>query len=85
MTLGNLFRSRGEVDRALRIHQNIDNNPNYSYEQKLLTRQQLAKDFMFVGFLDRAEKLYQKLSEEPDYAKMPCTNWQIFINAPRVG
>lgn len=69
LTLGNLFRSRGEVDRALRIHQNIDNNPNYSYEQKLLTRQQLAKDFMFVGFLDRAEKLYQKLSEEPDYAE----------------
>ncbi|OBX11609.1 hypothetical protein QV09_01750 [Gallibacterium salpingitidis] len=69
LTLGNLFRSRGEVDRALRIHQNIDNNPNYTYEQKLLTKQQLAKDFMFIGFLDRAEKLYQELSEEPDYAE----------------
>ena len=31
LTLGNLFRSRGEVDRALRIHQNIDSNPNYTY------------------------------------------------------
>ncbi len=69
LTLGNLFRSRGEVDRALRIHQNIDSNPNYTYEQKLLTKQQLAKDFMFIGFLDRAEKLYQELSDEPDYAE----------------
>ncbi|MFC0309379.1 lipopolysaccharide assembly protein LapB [Gallibacterium trehalosifermentans] len=69
LTLGNLFRSRGEVDRALRIHQNIDSNPNYTYEQKLLTKQQLAKDFMFIGFLDRAEKLYLELCEEPDYTE----------------
>ncbi|TID28643.1 hypothetical protein JO83_02525, partial [Avibacterium paragallinarum] len=45
LTLGNLFRSRGEVDRALRIHQALERSPNYSFEQKLLARQQLAKDF----------------------------------------
>ena len=69
LTLGNLFRSRGEVDRALRIHQALDRSPNYSFEQKLLAKQQLAKDFMTVGFYDRAEALYIILVDEPDFAE----------------
>lgn len=69
LTLGNLFRSRGEVDRALRIHQALDRSPNYSFEQKLLAKQQLAKDFMSVGFFDRAENIYILLVDEPDFAE----------------
>lgn len=69
ITLGNLFRSRGEVDRALRIHKAVDSNENYSIEQKLLAKQQLAKDFMMAGFLDRAENYYILLLDEPDYAQ----------------
>ena len=68
LTLGNLFRSRGEVDRALRIHQALDRSPNYTFEQKLLAKQQLAKDFMAVGFYDRAESLYITLVDEPEFA-----------------
>lgn len=33
LTLGNLYRSRGEVDRALRIHQALDRSPDYTFEQ----------------------------------------------------
>lgn len=69
LTLGNLYRSRGEVDRALRIHQSLDRSPNYTFEQKLLAKQQLAKDFMTVGFYDRAETLYILLIDEPNYAE----------------
>ncbi len=69
LTLGNLFRSRGEVDRALRIHQALDRSPNYSFEQKLLAKQQLAKDFMAVGFYDRAEALYIIMVDEPEFAE----------------
>lgn len=69
LTLGNLFRSRGEVDRALRIHQALDRSPNYSFEQKLLAKQQLAKDFMSVGFYDRAENIYILLVDEPHFAE----------------
>lgn len=69
LTLGNLFRSRGEVDRALRIHQALDRSPNYTFEQKLLAKQQLAKDFMAVGFYDRAENLYITLVDEPGFAE----------------
>lgn len=68
LTLGNLFRSRGEVDRALRIHQAIDSSPDYSIEQKLLAKQQLAKDFLVAGFYDRAENYYILLLDEPDFA-----------------
>ncbi|MGF7452477.1 lipopolysaccharide assembly protein LapB [Pasteurella bettyae] len=69
LTLGNLFRSRGEVDRALRIHQNLDRSQHYSFEQKLLAKQQLAKDFMAMGFFDRAESIYIMLVDEPDFAE----------------
>ncbi|WP_373768173.1 lipopolysaccharide assembly protein LapB [Glaesserella sp.] len=68
LTLGNLFRSRGEVDRALRIHQALENSPDYSFEQKLLAKQQLAKDFMAAGFYDRAENYYITLLDEPEFS-----------------
>lgn len=70
LTLANLFRSRGEIDRALRIHQALDRSPDYSFEQKLLAKQQLAKDFLTVGFYDRAENLYILLVDEPDFAEV---------------
>lgn len=69
LTLGNLYRSRGEVDKALRIHQALERSPNYSFEQKLLAKQQLAKDFMAVGFFDRAENFYIALVDEPEFAE----------------
>lgn len=69
LTLGDLFLSRGEVDRALRIHQAlVDDVNHYSFEQKLLAKQHLAKDFMAAGFYDRAENYYISLLDEPEFA-----------------
>ncbi|PCE66923.1 lipopolysaccharide assembly protein LapB [Salinivibrio sp. YCSC6] len=67
LALGNLFRSRGEVDRAIRIHQNLIARPNLTLDQRNLAMQQLAKDYMVAGFFDRAEKIFVKLVDEPDY------------------
>lgn len=67
LALGNLFRSRGEVDRAIRIHQNLIARPNLTVEQRNLAMQQLAKDYMVAGFFDRAEKIFEELVEEPDH------------------
>ncbi len=50
LALGNLFRSRGEVDRAIRIHQNLIARPNLTLDQRNLAMQQLAKDYMVAGF-----------------------------------
>lgn len=49
LTLGNLFRSRGEVDRAIRIHQTLMESASLTYEQRLLAIQQLGRDYMAAG------------------------------------
>lgn len=67
LALGNLFRSRGEVDRAIRIHQNLISRSGLTIEQKNIALQQLAKDYMASGFLDRAEKIFEQLVEEPEH------------------
>ncbi|QLB14776.1 lipopolysaccharide assembly protein LapB [Mannheimia granulomatis] len=83
LTLGNLFRSRGEVDRALRIHQALVNSPDYSFEQKLLAKQQLAKDFMMAGFYDRAENYYIALVDEPEFAPHSLSQLAIIYQKTR--
>lgn len=67
LALGNLFRSRGEVDRAIRIHQNLISRSGLTIDQKNLALQQLAKDYMVAGFLDRAEKIFEQLVDEPEH------------------
>lgn len=67
LALGNLFRSRGEVDRAIRIHQNLISRSGLTIDQKNLALQQLAKDYMVSGFLDRAEKIFEQLVDEPEH------------------
>lgn len=65
--LGSLFRRRGEVDRAIRIHQNIIARPNLPDEQRDQALFSLAKDYMRAGLLDRAENLFIRLVEKSGY------------------
>nr|WP_232455179.1 lipopolysaccharide assembly protein LapB [Oceanisphaera avium] len=67
LALGNLFRSRGEVDRAIRIHQNLVARPNLLWEQRHLAMLELARDFLAAGLLDRAEHILLELKSDPDY------------------
>ncbi|HEX4153479.1 MAG TPA: hypothetical protein VHY75_14835 [Steroidobacteraceae bacterium] len=63
--LGALYRRRGEVERAIRIHQNLlarETLPREHREQALLA---LAQDYLRAGLLDRAEGLLQQVSEVP--------------------
>lgn len=61
--LGSLFRRRGEVNRAIRIHQNIIARPDLAAEQRDQALFSLAKDYLHAGLLDRAEKLFVRLSQ----------------------
>ncbi len=63
MALGSLFRRRGEVDRAIRFHQNIIAKPGLKPEQKTSALLELGEDYMRAGLLDRAEKLFSELIE----------------------
>jgi lipopolysaccharide biosynthesis regulator YciM len=65
--LGSLFRRRGEVDRAIRIHQNIIARPDLAAEQRDQALVSLAKDYLRAGLLDRAENLFVRLSEGSRY------------------
>lgn len=67
LTLGNLFRSRGEVDRAIRIHQSLMESASLTYEQRLLAVQQLGRDYMAAGLYDRAEDMFTQLIDETDF------------------
>ena len=66
--LGGLFRRRGEVERAIRMHQNLVERPDLAAEQKLTALYELAQDYFKAGLLDRAEELFLKL-EGTTYAE----------------
>jgi len=66
--LGGLFRRRGEVERAIRMHQNLVERPDLASGQKLMALFELAQDYFKAGLLDRAEELFLKL-ETTSYAE----------------
>src|SRR6476660_4080986 len=61
LALGNLFRRRGEVDRAIRVHQHLIARPNLNEDEKTVALLELGEDYMRAGLLDRAETLFTDL------------------------
>jgi lipopolysaccharide assembly protein B len=59
--LGSLFRRQGEVDRAIRMHQNLLDRPDLAADKRTTATYELAQDFHRAGLLDRAENLFTKL------------------------
>jgi len=72
--LGSLFRRRGEVDRAIRIHQNIIARPDLAAEARDQALFALAKDYLHAGLLDRAEKLFARLAQGSRYQVQALEN-----------
>lgn len=63
LALGNLFRRRGEVDRAIRVHQNLIARPTLKPEHRSQALLELGQDYMRAGLYDRAESLFHELTE----------------------
>ncbi len=61
LVLGNLFRKRGEVERAIRIHQNLIARPNLEHRLKVYALLELGRDYLKAGLLDRAEALFEEV------------------------
>ena len=59
--LGNLFRRRGEVERAIRVHQNLLARPDLPLEQQHHAGYELGMDYLKAGLLDRAEETFNGL------------------------
>jgi lipopolysaccharide biosynthesis regulator YciM len=60
--LGNLFRRRGETERAIRIHQALLARADLSPEHQAHARYELGHDYLKAGLLDRAEESFNQLN-----------------------
>jgi lipopolysaccharide biosynthesis regulator YciM len=63
VALGHLFRRRGEVDRAIRLHQALVQRHDLSDAQKVQALLALGEDYMRSGLLDRAETVFTDLAK----------------------
>ncbi|MEQ5839341.1 lipopolysaccharide assembly protein LapB [Paraburkholderia acidicola] len=59
--LGNLFRRRGETDRAIRVHQNLLSRADLPVKERDHALFELGQDFLKAGLLDRAEETFRSL------------------------
>lgn len=61
LALGKMFRNRGEVNRALRLHQHLVARPDLTNSQRQAAMLALGEDFFAAGLLDRAESVFKEL------------------------
>lgn len=64
--LGSLFRRRGEVDRAIRMHQHLVNREDLAAEQRRDASFELAQDYFKAGLLDHAERVLEGMAQAGD-------------------
>jgi lipopolysaccharide assembly protein B len=91
--LGHLFRRRGEIERAIRVHENLLARPNLNEAQRHQALFSLAEDYLGAGLFDRAEQLFGELRDsttlaEPALEKLVSIyereqEWQKAIDAHR--
>ncbi|MBN2233225.1 MAG: tetratricopeptide repeat protein [Deltaproteobacteria bacterium] len=70
LALGQLFRSSGEVERAIRIHQSILLRSRLPDDIRLQTQFEIGLDYLRAGLLDRARQAFEALVDvAPTYAE----------------
>jgi len=60
--LGSLFRRRGEIERAIRVHQSLLARADLPASEREHALHELAQDFLKAGMLDRAEEHFKQLA-----------------------
>jgi lipopolysaccharide assembly protein B len=93
LTLGRMFRKRGEVDRALRVHEALTQRPGLAPQLVTQAKFELAQDYMTAGVMDRAEQLFAELVAQGVYTiesleairtiHEQARDWQPAIDAAR--
>ncbi|MBV8803080.1 MAG: lipopolysaccharide assembly protein LapB, partial [Gammaproteobacteria bacterium] len=68
LAVGKLFRRRGEVDRAIRIHQNLIARPQLDKAYREQSLFELGQDYLSAGFLDRAERIFLEILNIKEYS-----------------
>ncbi|NQY63398.1 MAG: lipopolysaccharide assembly protein LapB [Alteromonadaceae bacterium] len=71
--MANLFRRRGELDRALKVHEYLVRQKHLSNKDKEQAAFELGKDFLSAGLYDRAEAMFIKLLKNKNYSLKSLT------------
>ena len=69
LALGGLLRRRGELDKAVVVHENILVHAKLSKHDMQRVQLELARDYLLAGLLDRAEELCVQLSQKSETGK----------------
>ena len=69
LALGGLLRRRGELEKAVVVHENILLNARLDRDVMLNVQLELAQDYLLAGLLDRAEDLLLKLTQEEGHIR----------------
>lgn len=67
VSMGNFFRHRGELDRAIKIHQNLVSRDEIDHKAKEKALYELGRDYALAGFLERAESTFLQLLSSPEH------------------
>ena len=73
LAVGNLFRQRGEVERAIRIHQNLVERSNLRDSERFAAVLELGRDYKRAGLLDRAEQYLNQIVDVPGFGEEALT------------
>ncbi|MBN1594144.1 MAG: tetratricopeptide repeat protein [Candidatus Coatesbacteria bacterium] len=69
ISLGNLHREQGNIDRAIRIHESVSIRPNLDTSYRVRALFSLGQDYVRGGLLDRASSAFHKaIKEDPNHA-----------------
>jgi lipopolysaccharide biosynthesis regulator YciM len=77
--LGSLFRRRGEVDRAIRMHQDLVNREDLDPEQRRAASFELSQDYFKAGLLEHAEQVLEKMAQSDPSAEVHRHLLDIYI------
>ena len=77
--LGGLFRRRGELDRAIRMHEHLLDREGLAEDQRLRAMCELGQDYLKAGLLDRAETVFTRLLETPQQARARENLLEIYV------
>ena len=80
IALGRLFRTRGEADKATRIHQNLLARPVLSPAQNEQVQLELARDFIALGVHDRAQRLLRNVIEHTQLDEQRTTAKRLLVD-----
>ncbi|MCK9187533.1 tetratricopeptide repeat protein [Acidithiobacillus sp.] len=79
LALGRLFRRRGELERALRVHQHLLDQPALALDLRQSVLFEIAQDYLKAGILDRAESILKELLDcQPDHLEGLATLAELY-------